>query len=68
MATEEIELNTRSKLRTCGRSKLISANTHPARAGKASHIIVPAIHKTREQIADLFEEKLREGRQMKLLR
>jgi len=29
---------------------------------KPSHIIVPAIHKTRGQIADLFEEKLREGR------
>jgi L-lactate dehydrogenase complex protein LldF len=28
---------------------------------KPSHIIVPAIHKTREQIADLFKEKLNAG-------
>jgi L-lactate dehydrogenase complex protein LldF len=28
---------------------------------KPSHIIVPAIHKTRQQIADLFKEKLKTG-------
>src|SRR2546423_7097668 len=28
---------------------------------KPSHIIVPAIHKTREQIAELFAEKLKCG-------
>ncbi|PYS80157.1 MAG: (Fe-S)-binding protein [Acidobacteria bacterium] len=48
MATEEIELN--HALEAAG------ARERP------SHIIVPAIHKTREQIADLFAEKLHVGR------
>src|SRR5258708_34377418 len=63
MATEEIELN----------HALEAAGVRPVEtdlgeyiiqlAGeKPSHIIVPAIHKTREQIADLFEEKLHQGR------
>ncbi len=63
MATEEIELN----------HALEAADVRPVETDlgeyiiqlaqeKPSHIIVPAIHKTREQIADLFEEKLREGR------
>lgn len=63
MATEEIELN----------HALEAANIRPVETDlgeyiiqlareKPSHIIVPAIHKTREQIADLFAEKLREGR------
>ena len=63
MATEEIELN----------HALEAAGVRPVETDlgeyiiqlaheKPSHIIVPAIHKTRAQIADLFEEKLREGR------
>src|SRR6202140_4721120 len=63
MATEEIELN----------HALEAAGVRPVETDlgeyiiqlaqeKPSHIIVPAIHKTRSQIADLFEEKLREGR------
>src|SRR3979411_909598 len=63
MATEEIELN----------HALEAAGVRPVETDlgeyiiqlaheKPSHIIVPAIHKTRGQIADLFEEKLREGR------
>src|SRR5882762_4935396 len=63
MATEEIELN----------HALEAAGVRPIETDlgeyiiqlaeeKPSHIIVPAIHKTRGQIADLFEEKLREGR------
>ena len=63
MATEEIELN----------HALEAAGIRPVETDlgeyivqlaheKPSHIIVPAIHKTRAQIADLFEEKLREGR------
>src|SRR5258708_6846992 len=63
MATEEIELN----------HALEAAGVRPVEtdlgeyiiqlAGeKPSHIIVPAIHKTRAQIADLFEEKLHQGR------
>src|SRR5262249_3867818 len=63
MATEEIELN----------HALEAARIRPVETDlgeyiiqlaheKPSHIIVPAIHKTREQIADLFAEKLREGR------
>jgi L-lactate dehydrogenase complex protein LldF len=63
MATEEIELN----------HALEAANINPIETDlgeyiiqlaheKPSHIIVPAIHKTREQIADLFAEKLRQGR------
>jgi len=63
MATEEIELN----------HALEAAGLRPVETDlgeyiiqlaqeKPSHIIVPAIHKTRGQIADLFEEKLREGR------
>jgi L-lactate dehydrogenase complex protein LldF len=63
MATEEIELN----------HALEAAGIRPIETDlgeyiiqlaheKPSHIIVPAIHKTRDQIADLFEEKLPEGR------
>jgi L-lactate dehydrogenase complex protein LldF len=63
MATEEIELN----------HALEAAGVRPVETDlgeyiiqlaheKPSHIIVPAIHKTRAQISDLFEEKLREGR------
>src|SRR6266550_2477728 len=63
MATEEIELN----------HALEAAGVWPVETDlgeyiiqlaqeKPSHIIVPAIHKTRSQISDLFEEKLREGR------
>jgi L-lactate dehydrogenase complex protein LldF len=63
MATEEIELN----------HALEAADINPVETDlgeyiiqlaheKPSHIIVPAIHKTREQIADLFAEKLRQGR------
>jgi L-lactate dehydrogenase complex protein LldF len=63
MATEEIELN----------HALEAAGVRPVETDlgeyiiqlaheKPSHIIVPAIHKTRAQIADLFEEKLHEGR------
>ena len=63
MATEEIELN----------HALEAAGVRPVETDlgeyiiqlaheKPSHIIVPAIHKTRSQISDLFEEKLREGR------
>jgi len=63
MATEEIELNhaleaagVRSVETDLGEYIIQLAHEKP------SHIIVPAIHKTRAQIADLFEEKLREGR------
>ena len=63
MATEEIELN----------HALEAANVRPVETDlgeyiiqlaseKPSHIIAPAIHKTRQQIADLFAEKLGEGR------
>jgi len=63
MATEEIELN----------HALEAAGVWPVETDlgeyiiqlaheKPSHIIVPAIHKTRAQISDLFEEKLHEGR------
>src|SRR6202171_1876857 len=63
MATEEIELN----------HALEAADVWPVETDlgeyiiqlaheKPSHIIVPAIHKTREQISDLFEEKLHDGR------
>jgi L-lactate dehydrogenase complex protein LldF len=63
MTTEEIELN----------HALEAANVRPIETDlgeyiiqlaheKPSHIIVPAIHKTREQISDLFEEKLHGGR------
>ena len=63
MATEEIELN----------HALEAAGIRPVETDlgeyiiqlaheKPSHIIVPAIHKTREQIADLFAEKLHAGR------
>lgn len=63
MATEEIELN--HALEAAGivpvetdLGEYIIQLAHE----KPSHIIVPAIHKTREQIADLFAEKLRQGR------
>ena len=63
MTTEEIELN----------HALEGANIRPIETDlgeyiiqlaheKPSHIIVPAIHKTREQIEDLFAEKLDSGR------
>jgi L-lactate dehydrogenase complex protein LldF len=63
MTTEEIELN----------HALEAANVRPIETDlgeyiiqlaheKPSHIIVPAIHKTREQIYDLFAEKLGPGR------
>ena len=63
MATEEIELN----------HALEAAGVRPMETDlgeyiiqlaheKPSHIIVPAIHKTRSQISDLFEKELREGR------
>ena len=62
MATEEIELN----------HALEAAGIRPVETDlgeyiiqlareKPSHIIVPAIHKTREQIAELFAEKLKCG-------
>lgn len=63
MATEEIELN--HALEAAG---IVPVETDLGEyiiqlAGeKPSHIIVPAIHKTRDQIADLFAEKLRQGR------
>ncbi len=63
MATEEIELN--HALEAAGivpvetdLGEYIIQLAHE----KPSHIIVPAIHKTREQIADLFAEKLQQGR------
>src|SRR6266850_2333772 len=63
MATEEIELN--HALEAAGvrpvetdLGEYIIQQAHE----KPSHIIVPAIHKTRGQISDLFEEKLHEGR------
>src|SRR5262245_6573418 len=63
MATEEIELN--HALEAAGiipietdLGEYIIQLAHE----KPSHIIVPAIHKTRAQIADLFAEKLRQGR------
>src|ERR1700730_18650951 len=63
MATEEIELN----------HALEAADVRPVETDlgeyiiqlaheKPSHIIVPAIHKTRDQIADLFEKELKQGR------
>src|SRR5713226_9783763 len=63
MATEEIELN----------HALEAAGIRPVETDlgeyiiqladeKPTHIIAPAIHKTREQISDLFEKELREGR------
>ncbi len=63
MTTEEIELN----------HALEAARIRPVETDlgeyiiqlaheRPSHIIVPAIHKTREQISDLFEEKLQSGR------
>ena len=63
MATEEIELN----------HALEAAGVRPVETDlgeyiiqlaheKPTHIIAPAIHKTRAQISDLFEEKLQEGR------
>jgi L-lactate dehydrogenase complex protein LldF len=63
MATEEIELN----------HALEEAGVRPVETDlgeyiiqlaheKPTHIIAPAIHKTRAQISDLFEEKLQEGR------
>src|SRR5260370_151430 len=63
MATEEIELN----------HALEAAGIRPVETDlgeyiiqlaheKPTHIIAPAIHKTRGQIADLFAEKLGEGR------
>jgi L-lactate dehydrogenase complex protein LldF len=63
MATEEIELNhaleaagVRPVETDLGEYIIQLANEKP------SHIIAPAIHKTRAQISDLFEEKLHEGR------
>lgn len=63
MTTEEIELNhaleaegIRPVETDLGEYIIQLARERP------SHIIVPAIHKTREQIADLFAEKLRVGR------
>ena len=63
MATEEIELN----------HALEAADVWPVETDlgeyiiqlaheKPSHIIVPAIHKTRSQISDLFEKELKQGR------
>jgi L-lactate dehydrogenase complex protein LldF len=63
MTTEEIELN----------HALEAARIRPVETDlgeyiiqlaheRPSHIIVPAIHKTREQISDLFAEKLQSGR------
>jgi L-lactate dehydrogenase complex protein LldF len=63
MATEEIELN--HALEAAGVRPLetdLGEYIIQLAQEKPSHIIVPAIHKTRSQIADLFEEKLREGR------
>src|SRR5947209_10492041 len=63
MTTEEIELNhaleaegIRPVETDLGEYIIQLARERP------SHIIVPAIHKTREQIADLFAEKLHVGR------
>src|SRR2546421_3804513 len=62
MATEEIELN--HALEAAGirpiETDLGEYIIQLARE-KPSHIIVPAIHKTREQIAELFAEKLKCG-------
>jgi L-lactate dehydrogenase complex protein LldF len=63
MATEEIDLN----------HALEAAGVRPVETDlgeyiiqlaheKPSHIIAPAIHKTRAQISDLFEKELHEGR------
>lgn len=63
MTTEEIELNhalegagIRAIETDLGEYIIQLAHEKP------SHIIVPAIHKTRGQISDLFEEKLQAGR------
>jgi L-lactate dehydrogenase complex protein LldF len=63
MTTEEIELN--HALEAAGvraietdLGEYIIQLAHE----KPSHIIAPAIHKTRSQISDLFEEKLASGR------
>ena len=63
MTTEEIELNhaleaegVRAVETDLGEYIIQLARERP------SHIIVPAIHKTREQIFELFAEKLRAGR------
>ena len=63
MATEEIELN--HALETAGINPVetdLGEYIIQLADEKPSHIIVPAIHKTRDQIADLFAEKLRQGR------
>jgi L-lactate dehydrogenase complex protein LldF len=63
MATEEIELN-----HALEAAEIVPVETDLGEyiiqlaREKPSHIIVPAIHKTRDQIADLFAEKLRQGR------
>jgi L-lactate dehydrogenase complex protein LldF len=63
MTTEEIELNhaleaagVRPVETDLGEYIIQLANEKP------THIIAPAIHKTRDQIADLFADKLGEGR------
>ncbi len=63
MATEEIELN--HALEASGIRPIetdLGEYIIQLADEKPTHIIAPAIHKTREQIADLFAEKLREGR------
>ena len=62
MTTEEIELN--HVLEAAGIRAIetdLGEYIIQLAGEKPSHIIVPAIHKTRQQIADLFKEKLKVG-------
>jgi L-lactate dehydrogenase complex protein LldF len=62
MTTEEIELN--HALEASGIRAIetdLGEYIVQLAEEKPSHIIVPAIHKTREQIAELFREKLQAG-------
>src|SRR5712691_6677135 len=63
MTTEEIELNHALEAAgVCPIETDLGEYIIQLAHEKPSHIIVPAIHKTREQISDLFEEKLHTGR------
>ena len=58
MIAEELELNRSSKSMASSRWRPISANTSWQLADeRPSHIIAPAVHKTKDQVADLFHEK-----------
>lgn len=62
MTTEEIELNHALEARGIRAIETdLGEYIVQLAEEKPSHIIVPAIHKTREQIAELFREKLRAG-------